>query len=80
MDTVSLTNPTKRIEQNTKQSESNLDIYSLFQEILQTYFKEIRENASRYLQAVSDVQEEIIEARRKNKENSSSDRLRKFNL
>ena len=55
----------------TKTSESqpnkpDLDVYSVFQESLDNYFKEIRKNTSNYLQSISDLQEEIVESRRNN--------------
>lgn len=65
---MSTTNQPKKIEQSTKPSESTQDVYSLFQESLATYFKEVRANAANYLQVASDLQEEIIESRRKNAE------------
>lgn len=63
------TNQSKRIEQKQNPPESSSDIYSAFQESLQTYFSEVRENAASYLQAACDLQEEMIEARKKNAEN-----------
>jgi len=63
------TSQSKKVESTQKQAVSSDDFYSSFQESLQTYFSEARENAANYLQAVSDLQEEIIEARKKNAEN-----------
>ena len=48
------------------------DIYFVFQQSLDKYFKEIKENASTYLQSVSDLQQEIIESRKKNVESAIS--------
>jgi len=55
----------KQKSQNTKDVN---DVYNVFQQSLDKYFKEIKENAVTYLQSVSDLQQEIIEARRKNAE------------
>lgn len=60
------TTQSKNTESISSSEESNQDIYSLFQESLKKYFSEVRANAASYLQATSDLQEEIIEARRKN--------------
>jgi hypothetical protein len=46
------------------------DAYSVFQNSLEKYFKEIRANAASYLQATSDLQEEVIESRKKNAEHA----------
>ncbi len=53
-------------------AETANDIYSVFQQSLDKYFKEIKENASTYLQSVSDLQLEIIESRKKNIESAIS--------
>jgi len=53
-------------------AETANDIYSVFQQSLDKYFKEIKENASTYLQSVSDLQQEIIESRKKNVESAIS--------
>ena len=53
-------------------AETANDIYSVFQQSLDKYFKEIKENASTYLQSVSDLQLEIIESRKKNVESAIS--------
>jgi len=53
-------------------TETANDIYSVFQQSLDKYFKEIKENASTYLQSVSDLQLEIIESRKKNVESAIS--------
>ena len=53
-------------------AETVNDIYSVFQQSLDKYFKEIRANASTYLQSVSDLQLEIIESRKKNVESAIS--------
>ena len=42
------------------------DVYSVFEKSLERYFKEVKENAAGYLQAVSDLQQEILEMRKKN--------------
>lgn len=42
------------------------DVYSFFEKSLESYFKEVRKNAASYLQAVSDLQQEIVELRRNN--------------
>jgi len=57
-----------KIEQTPKTEESSQEMYSVFQESLQKYFREVRANAASYLQAASDLQEEIIESRKKNVE------------
>jgi len=53
-------------------AEDANDIYSVFQQSLDKYFKEIKENASTYLQSVSDLQQDIIESREKNVESAIS--------
>ncbi len=53
-------------------TEATNDIYSVFQQSLDKYFKKIKENVSTYLQAVSDLQLEIIESRKKNVESAIS--------
>ena len=53
-------------------AETVNDIYSVFQQSLDKYFKEISANASTYLQSVSDLQLEIIESRKKNVESAIS--------
>ena len=53
-------------------TETANDIYSVFQQSLDKYFKEVKENASTYLQSVSDLQLEIIESRKKNVESAIS--------
>ena len=63
---------TKKIEQPPKFNESSQDVYSIFQNSLARYFKDVRENAASYLQSVSDIQEEIIKSRKKDAENAIS--------
>jgi len=55
-------------EPKAQDTESANDIYSVFQQSFDRYFKKIKENASTYLQSVSDLQLEIIELRKKNVE------------
>jgi len=59
-------------EPKTQDAKAENDIYSVFQQSLDKYFKEIKENASTYLQSVSDLQLEIIESRKKNAESAIS--------
>jgi len=42
------------------------DIYSVFEQSVDRYYKEVKANTASYLQAVTDLQEGIIEMRRKN--------------
>ncbi len=37
------------------------EIYSVFQQSIDKYFKEVRSNAATYLQSVSNLQQEIVE-------------------
>lgn len=53
----------KKIE---KPKENSEDVYSVYESSLAKYFSEVKENAANYLQAVSDLQQEIIESRKKN--------------
>ena len=61
------TNQPEKIEQ-TKNAHQPRDVYDLFQNSLDKYFKEVKHNTATYLQTVSDLQEEIIDSRRKNVE------------
>ena len=55
-------------EPKAQDTEDAKDIYSVFQQSVDKYFKKIKENTSTYLQSVSDLQLEIIESRKKNVE------------
>lgn len=58
---------------NTKSTEfdsSTQDIYAIFQNNLNRYFTEVKGNTADYLQAITDLQQEIIEARKKNADNA----------
>ncbi len=59
-------------ESKAQDTEAANDIYSVFQQSFDKYFKMIKENASTYLQSVSDLQLEIIELRKKNVESAIS--------
>lgn len=59
-------------ESKAQDTEAANDIYSVFQQSFDKYFKMIKENASTYLQSVSDLQLEIIELRQKNVESAIS--------
>ena len=47
-------------------------MYSVFQNSINRYFSEIKGNTADYLQAVTDLQQEIIEARENNAKNAIS--------
>lgn len=61
-------NRAKNIEKSWELSQPSKDVYSEFQDSLDTYFSEIRKNTANYLQSVSDLQEEIIDSRKKTTE------------
>ena len=42
------------------------DIYTVFEQSVDMYYKEVKANTATYLQAVTDLQEEIVNMRRKN--------------
>jgi len=60
----------KKIESQKESKETSDDVYSVYEESLAKYFSEVKENAANYLQAVSDLQQEIIESRKKNTEHA----------
>jgi len=58
---------------NTEQSKSSAqDMYSVFQNSINRYFSEIKGNTADYLQAVTNLQQEIIQARENNAKNAIS--------
>jgi len=61
----------EKIEQMPSKETPN-DVYSVFENSLVRYCNEVRANAASYLQAVSDLQEEIIELRKKNADSAIS--------
>jgi len=61
----------KKIEQTTSKENSN-DIYSIFQDSITRYFGEIKGNTADYLQAVTNLQQEIIKSREINAKNAIS--------
>ncbi len=61
--------PQKPESQSAKETS---DIYSVCQQSIDKYFKEAKSNAATYLQSVSDLQQEIIEARKNNIESAIS--------
>jgi len=61
--------PQKPESQSAKDTN---DIYSVFQQSIDKYFKEAKSNAATYLQSVSDLQQEIIELRKNNVESAIS--------
>lgn len=66
---MSLTSQTKSEKQTTEpkqQIKEPNDVYSVLEKSLDRYFKEVKENAASYFQAVSDLQQEIITMRKKN--------------
>ncbi|MGD2107681.1 MAG: hypothetical protein PVH93_08770 [Nitrosopumilaceae archaeon] len=63
-----LPNQPKKIDTKPHSNQTNQDVYSAFQDSLERYFSEIKKNTSNYLQSVSDLQEEIIDSRKKNAE------------
>jgi len=60
--------------QNHKKTENentpSQDMYSVFQDSITRYFNEIKGNTADYLQAVTDLQQEIIESREKHAKNT----------
>ncbi len=61
--------PQKPESQSAKEAN---DIYSVCQQSIDKYFKEAKSNAAIYLQAVSDLQQEIVESRKNNVESAIS--------
>ena len=61
----------EKIEQMPSKENPD-DLYSVFENSLTRYSNEVRANAASYLQAVSDLQEEIIELRKKNVDSAIS--------
>ncbi len=61
--------PQKPESQSAKEAN---DIYSVYQQSIDKYFKEAKLNAATYLQSVSDLQQEIVEARKNNIESAIS--------
>jgi hypothetical protein len=57
---------------HTSIKENSNDIYSVFQNSINRYFSEVKGNTAEYLQAVTNLQQEIIEAREKNAKNAIS--------
>ncbi len=69
--------PQKPKVESTPQPESQSakytnEIYSVFQQSIDKYFKEVRSNAATYLQSVSNLQQEIVELRKNNVESAIS--------
>jgi len=60
--------------QNQKQqhprSKEDSDIYSVCESSISKYFSEVKENTAAYIQAVTDLQNEIIESRKNNASNA----------
>ena len=56
----------------SQSAKETSDIYSVFQQSIDKYFKEAKSNAAIYLQSVSDLQLEIIESRKNNVESAIS--------
>jgi len=61
----------EKIEQ-IPSKETPTDVYSVFEDSLTKYCNEVRADAASYLQAVSDLQLEIIELRKKNADSAIS--------
>jgi len=61
--------PQKPESQSAKDTN---EIYSVYQQSIDKYFKEAKANAATYLQSVSDLQLEIIESRKNNVESAIS--------
>ena len=61
----------EKIEQ-IPSKETPTDVYSVFEDSLTKYCNEVRADAASYLQAVSDLQVEIIELRKKNADSAIS--------
>jgi len=61
--------PQKPESQSAKEAN---DIYSVYQQSIDKYFKEAKLNAATYLQSVSDLQQEIVEARKNNVQSAIS--------
>ncbi|MDX1441597.1 MAG: hypothetical protein R3237_03985 [Nitrosopumilaceae archaeon] len=53
----------------SKPNESS-DVYQIFQKSIDNYFQEVIKNAATYLQATSNLQQEIFNSRKKNAENA----------
>jgi len=53
-----------------KSDISHQDMYSVFQNSINRYFNEIKGNTADYLQAVTDLQQEIIESRERHAKNT----------
>ena len=53
---------------NSKENPGNTNMYSILEDSLDEYFKQVKMNAMTYLQAVSDLQQEIITLRKNNME------------
>ena len=49
-----------------KSLELNQDAYTVFENSISSYFNAVKSNTAKYLQAVTDLQEEIIELRKHN--------------
>lgn len=60
------------VKPKTQHAKNSDDLYSVFEQSLNRYFKEVKANAANYLQSVSDLQQEIVEARKKNTESAIS--------
>jgi len=59
-------------EPESQSAKDTNDIYSVYQQSIDKYFKEAKSNAATYLQSVSDLQQEIIELRKNNVESAIS--------
>ncbi len=60
----------KKLEESSKSKEISQDVYAAFENSLSRYLNEVKANAASYLQSVSDLQQEIIESRKKNVEHA----------
>ncbi len=60
----------KKLEERSRSKETPQDVYTAFENSLSRYLNEVKANAASYLQSVSDLQQEIIESRKKNAEHA----------
>ncbi|MFB5607617.1 MAG: hypothetical protein ACE5RI_04730 [Candidatus Nitrosomaritimum yanchengensis] len=59
---------TKKEQQQNPQHSTNISTNEIFNQSIEKYFKNVSVNTASYLQSVSDLQQEIINSRKKNAE------------
>ncbi len=67
-----ITKVESKSQPESQSAKETRDIYSVFQQSIDKYFKEVRSNAATYLQSVSDLQQEIVKLRKNNVESAIS--------